>query len=272
MVQRTLGIAAAILLWAAGAGAAGDVLGQVSSVSGQATAQRPGEEPRALACGDDVHADDVLRTGAGSRLGVMLDDVAAHLAPDTRVSLGRTAQATPAVRLEAGQVRMIDPRDAGTPAELAALDATAEIAGNDAEAYVFAEKVGPYAMHCEWDETLPVSRGPGETLSAEPGECVISKPKQPLYTAKAHDERLPVDVAEVCDLGPELARLSSPLHHLTPRDVAAGPPPVVSPLVAPDVGPPVRHTCDFTAGACGGAPLVAVEPDPDPGGPIFPGP
>ena len=92
--------------------------GRVSSLAGDATAQRPGEEPRALACGDPVYADDTLRTGADSRVGVLLDDVMGHLAADTRVVLGRTAQAMPSIRLEVGKVRMIDPRDAGAPAQL----------------------------------------------------------------------------------------------------------------------------------------------------------
>jgi hypothetical protein len=54
---------------------------------------------------------------------------------------------------------MIDPRDEGEPAQLAVLDADGHVKGNDAEAYIFSEKVGPYAMLCEWDAPLPVSRG-----------------------------------------------------------------------------------------------------------------
>src|SRR2546422_7897012 len=41
-----------------------------------------------------------------------------------------------------------------------------------------------YAMMCEWDAPLPVSRGK-EEKTAKPGECVIAKPKEPLYTALA---------------------------------------------------------------------------------------
>jgi len=257
-----VGIALALALGAAGAHADGDVIGQVSSVSGDATAQRPGEAPRSLGCGDDVYADDLLRTGAGSRVGVMLDDVAAHLAPDTRVALGRTAQAMPSARLEAGQLRMIDPRDTGAPARLAALDANADVLGNDAEAYVFSEKIGPYAMLCEWDAPLAVSRAPGESLAADPGQCVISKPKEPLYHADAHEQRLPIDVAEICDLGPQLAQLGSPLDHLSPADVAAGPPLGLDPLVplaAPDLVP---EPCDIDPLACQGRALRAIEPPP----------
>jgi hypothetical protein len=254
---------------ALGAGAAGadDVLGRVSSVAGDATAQRVGEEPRALACGDPVYADDTLRTGPGSRVGVMLDDVMTHLDADTRVTLGRTAQSMPSARLEAGKVRMIDPRDAGAPARLAVLDADAQVMGNDAEGYIFSEKVGPYAMLCEWDAPLPVSRG-DEQKSADPGECVIAKPKEPLYTADAHDTRIPA-VAEVCAPGPELASLNSPLHHLTPGDVAA-PGPVaglgtaglggIHPTGAENPG---RDACVSAAGSCVlPIPFGAIEPLP----------
>ena len=110
--------------------------------------------------------------------------------------IGRTAENTPSARLLAGKVRMIDPRDEGAPAQLAALDADARVKGNDAEAYIFSEKVGPYAMMCEWDDPLPVSRG-SESKTADPGECVIAKPKEPLYTANAHDQRIPA-LAQEC--------------------------------------------------------------------------
>jgi len=264
-LSRWLAAAAALLL--AGAAGAADELGRVSSVGGEATAQRPGEVPRDLACGDPVYADDTLRTGADSRLGVMLEDVMTHLDADTEVSLGRTDQAQPAARLERGKVRMLDPRDGGAPARLAALDASARVVGTDTEAYLFSEKVGPYAMLCEWDAPLPVERG-SESLTADPGECVIAKPKEPLYTAKAHDERIPA-LAEVCDPGPALARLVDPLHHLTPADVAA-PGPVaglgtaglggLNPAAADS---PVRQPCDSDVGTCTvPPPFVVFEPDP----------
>jgi hypothetical protein len=256
------------LCGAGAAYAADDALGRVNSVTGQATAQRPGEEPRPLACGDPVYSDDTLRTAPGARVGVMLDDVATHLDAATQVKLGRTAESQPAATLEVGKVRMIDPRDAGAPARLAALDAHADVVGNDAEAYVFAEKVGPYAMLCEWDSPLSVGRGDAERLAADPGECVISKPKEPLYVAKAHDERIPAAAPEDCDLTPEIAsRTGSPLHHLTPADVAAAGPmdsgvaglggvnPAVDPAFA-------RNPCDVSGSCPLPLPLEAFEPEP----------
>ena len=265
MKQHILSTALFALAFA-GAAQAADPIGTVSSVAGEATAQQPGAEPRALACGDPVYVGDTLRTGAGSRVGVQLDDVATHLDANSRVVLGRTPESMPAARLEAGKVRMIDPRDAGLPAGLAVLDAHAAVSGNDAEAYLFSEKVGPYAMLCEWDEPLAVSRG-SEQKSAAPGECVIAKSKEPLYVANGHDVRIPA-VADVCAPDPNLASLNSPLNHLTPADVAsAGPFPgagnagfgAVNPAAAQFQG---YAPCDVGDACSQPIPLEIFEPDP----------
>jgi hypothetical protein len=268
MVKPNLSIlcalAGSLVLGAGTAALASDELGRVTAVSGEATAQQPGADARPLHCGDPVFPGDTLRTGSDSHVGVQLDDVATHLDPNSQVLLGRTDVNTPSARLLAGKVRMIDPRDEGEPALLAVLDADGHVKGNDAEAYIFSEKLGPYAMMCEWSNPLPVSRGK-EQKTAKPGECVIAKPKEPLYTANAHDQRIPA-LAQECAPGPELASLNSPLNHLTPRDVAAGPPagpgtagfgPVTA-VAGPD------YTCD-NAGICSGVvPLVVKEPDPVP--------
>jgi hypothetical protein len=262
-IFSTCALAGALVLGSAGAALAADELGRVSAVSGEATAQQPGAEPRALACGDPVFPGDTLRTGSDSHVGVLLDDVAAHLDPNSQVVLGRTVVNTPSARLLAGKVRMIDPRDEGEPAQLAVLDADAQVMGNDAEGYIFSEKVGPYAMLCEWDKPLPVSRGK-EHKTADPHECVIAKPKEPLYTANAHDQRIPA-LAQECAPGPDLASLNSPIHHLTPRDVAAAAPIPGSDIagfgpVTADTSP--DYTCD-NAGVCKALiPVVPVEPDP----------
>ena len=264
-IFTTSALMSACALFGADGALAADELGRVSAVAGEATAQQPGAEPRPLACGDPVFAGDTQRTGSNSTVGVQLDDVATHLDANTQVEIGRTAENTPSARLLAGKVRMIDPRDEGAPAQLSALAADAHVKGNDAEAYIFKEKVGPYAMLCEWDEPLPVSRG-NEQKTAKPGECVIAKPKEPLYTANAHDQRIPT-IAEECAPGPDLANLNNPLNHLTPRDVAAaGPVPGsdsagFGPITAA-AGP--DYMCD-NAGVCSPVvPLVVVEPPPDP--------
>jgi hypothetical protein len=260
--------AGALLLGAASAALAADELGRVSAVTGEATAQQPGAEPRALACGDPVFSGDTLRTGANSHVGVQLDDIATHVDANSQVVLGRTAQSMPSARLVAGKVRMIDPRDAGNPAQLSALDADARVMGNDAEGYIFSEKVGPYAMLCEWDEPLPVTRGK-EQKTAEPGKCVIAKPKEPLYTANGHDSRIPA-LAQECAPGPDLASLNGPAHHLTPSDVAApGPMPGSAIAGFGTVNPAMAVTPEYiceNAGSCSPKiPIVVVEPPPVPG-------
>jgi hypothetical protein len=247
-------------LGVAGSALAADELGRVTAVAGEATAQQPGAEPRALACGDPVFAGDTLRTGSNSHVGVQLDDVATHLDANTQVEIGRTPENTPSARLLAGKVRMIDPRDEGAPAQLAALDENARVKGNDAEAYIFSEKVGPYAMMCEWDAPLPITRG-RESKVADPGHCVIAKPKEPLYTADAHEQRIPA-LAQECAPGPELASLNDPRHHLSPTDVAApgyGPVGGFGPL---SMAPTPNYVCD-NAGVC--SPVIGVviqEPPP----------
>jgi hypothetical protein len=265
-ISYLFALAASLTLGAASPALAADELGRVTAVTGEATAQQPGAEPRALHCGDPVFPGDTLRTGADSHVGVQLDDVATHVDANSQVELGRTAVNTPSARLLAGKVRMIDPRDEGEPARLSVLAADAHVKGNDAEGYIFSEKVGPYAMLCEWDAPLPVSRG-NEQKTAAPNECVIAKPKEPLYTAKAHDARIPA-LAQECAPGPGLANLNNPMNHLTPRDVAsAGPIPGGDTAgfgpVTMSAGP--DHMCD-NAGVCAPLiPLVVTEPDPVPG-------
>jgi hypothetical protein len=260
-IFTTSALISACALFGAGGALAADELGRVSAVAGEATAQQPGAEPRALACGDPVFAGDTLRTGSDSHVGVQLDDVATHLDANTQVEIGRTAENTPSARLLAGKVRMIDPRDEGAPAQLAALDTDARVKGNDAEAYIFSEKLGPYAMMCEWDDPLPVSRG-RESKVADPGHCVIAKPKEPLYTANAHDARIPA-LAQECGPAPQVA--FNPLHHLSPTDVAAiGP---VADNFRPVYGDPAPgYVCDQAAVCSPVVPIIAPEPTPIPGG------
>ena len=257
-----LGAVAGSLVLGAAAFAA-DELGRVSAVAGEATAQQPGAQPRALACGDPVFAGDTLRTGSDSHVGVQLDDVATHLDANSQVEIGRTAEGTPSARLLAGKVRMIDPRDQGPPAQLSVLAADAHVMSNDAEGYIFSEKLGPYAMLCEWDAPLPVSRG-GEQKTAKPGECVIAKPKEPLYTANAHEQRIPA-LAQECAPGPELASLNDPRYHLTPGNVSSpGPMPSAAGFgaVNPAMAISPDYKCDV-AGVCSPVkPLGAVEPEP----------
>lgn len=226
------------------------VAGRVTAVDGTATAQQPGDEPRTLRCGDPVYADDRLNTAKDARLGVLLGDVFAQLPADSALQLGHTADLTPDVRLEQGGVRLIDPRAGGAMGYLAALDARAEVMGNDVEAYLFREKVGPYAMLCEWDAPLRVSRNDEREL-ASPGNCIVAKQTEPLYVAKAHDQRIAALADEICEIDPgALAALAGdPARHLTPAAVAAaGPLPGVTSAGFAESSPSSMGT--FSASPC----------------------
>ena len=93
---------------------------------------------------------------------VLATDADEIVAAASEVRVDRTAVGTPDAVLARGRVRVIDAREGGEPARLAARDSEVRVVGNDAEAYLLAEKIGPYAMFCEWDAPLAVAqqRGP----------------------------------------------------------------------------------------------------------------
>lgn len=240
-------------------------VGHVASLTGRASAAAPGADPRALACGDPVCAGDRISTAADSSAGLLIGDVLAQLDASSRARVGHTPDAVADVSLEQGGVRVVDPRDAGAPARLTAAGAQARIVGNDAEAHVLAEKAGTYALLCEWDAPLEVTRG-RERAVAAPGGCLVAKPSEPLYRAGGHEERIAA-LGGTCDSGPPLAL------HLTPLPLVAAGPPGGPPL--PRVSPlPPRSPCDNPGVVCGGVTVVEQDPTtgPFPGGTgTFPG-
>ncbi len=236
-------------------------VGVVVALSGEVLAVRPGEEPRVLQCRDRVYQDERIVTSEGARVDLLMGDVVAHLTENSRLGVGRTSDDVADMTLEKGGVRAIDPRDAGAQARLAALDARADVLGNDAEAYVFSEKTGPYAVMCEWDAPLPVARSDEKSV-ANPGKCVIAKPSEPLYVADAHEERLGPPGEDPCPLGPVIGDINL---HLTP-DVAAGPAPAWSGLASAPNAQGISP-CQMPGSGCAGAVVVAP---PVVGGP-FPG-
>jgi len=240
-----------------------DAVGRVTALTGHVVAEREGEPPRTLHCRDTVYRGDRLVTTENARVGVLTSDVYAHVGESSKLLVDLTPADTADMTLEVGGVRVIDPRDAGSQARLAALDAEAQVVGNDAEAYIFAEKTGRYAMLCEWDGALPVARK-DERAVAEPGQCVIAKPKEPLYLATAHDQRLASPDEDACPLGPVIGDLDL---HLQPGDIAAGP-------LAPPWSDAAtlntdaqRNPCDVPGSGCGGF-VIAIPP---PGAAPFPG-
>jgi hypothetical protein len=201
-----------------------------------------------------------------------MDDVHAQVDAGSSVLVGRTPAGSADAQLEGGRLRMIDARDGGAPARLGAGDATVRVAGNDAEAYLLTEKVGPYAMFCEWDAPLAVSRD-GERQTADPEHCIIAKPSEPLYVSQAHEERIPAGGGDACP--PDLGGLVAPGPHFAPgdaTDVAAGPPPALWSSMASAQPMPTLQPCEDPGTGCmglDGVTTVIVEPppstDPQPG-------
>jgi hypothetical protein len=228
---------------AAGAGEPAEV-GRVATLHGDVFAERPGEEPRRLGCRDPIYGGERIVTGEDARVGLLMGDLLAHVARQSALRVSeRDGEAD--LRLERGALRVIDPRSKGAEARLALLDAGAEILGNDLEAYLLDEKTGGFAMLCEWDAPLPVARGP-ESKLAEPGECVIAKPLEPLYVADAHEERLGSPAEDLCPLGP----LFSALELVSPTDAAAPPPSDPWSAIPSFSDLPRRSPCDVPGSGC----------------------
>ncbi len=248
------GLAASALSSAAVAEPA--VVGHVAAIRGQVQAEGPGGS-RTLSCGDAVYAGDSVTTGVDSTVGIAAQDAYAQLDSNATVEAGLTDQGAADLELRKGRIRVID-RLEGENHRLGAIGSQARVHGNDAEAYVLAEKVGPYPMFCEWDEPLPVSRGQ-ETLLAPPGTCAIAKPNEPIYGAPAHDERLPIDGAGC----PTDVVMGGPGDHFTPTDVAAPPPPgFAPPLPGPPLLPPASPCDDPGSGCTASKPLGVIEQPP----------
>ncbi len=236
-------LAALVLPGLAGAGEPKEV-GHVATLHGDVVAERPGEAPRPLKCRDPIYEGDRIVTGADARVGLLVGELLTHVAQDSVVSVSEERRAAD-LTLERGAVRVIDPRYDGGQARLALLEADARIIGNDLEAYVLDEKTGGFAMFCEWDAPLEVGRGP-ESRTAEPGECVIAKPLEPLYSAEAHEERLGSPEDDLCPLGP----MFGALELLSPSDVAAAPPLDPWSAIPSFSDLPRRSPCDVPGSGC----------------------
>jgi hypothetical protein len=235
-------------------------VGEVTALSGRASAVREGGTPRPLACGDKVYEGESVTTEPGSGAGLLLgNDLLAQVGEGSTLSLGRTGAGTPDATLKRGSVRVIDAREGQAPARLAAGSAAARVAGGDSEAYLLAEKAGGYAMFCEWDAPLAVERG-NESRTASPTQCVIAKPEEPLYVANAHEERMPAGPdgcppGNVAALGP---------HFPDAADVAAGPPAVAFSAAPNDLPGFAMMPCEDPGAPCSG--VIFSEGPPNPGG------
>jgi hypothetical protein len=94
--------------------AEGDPAGSVKNVSGEAAVIRAGAAPLALKPGDRIFARDVLTTGAGAALGLVLrDNTTLGLGPNSRLVLERflfapaTGSLAQALRLSRGSLAAV---------------------------------------------------------------------------------------------------------------------------------------------------------------------
>jgi hypothetical protein len=222
-------------------------VGEVTAVLGSATAARPGEAPRPLACGDPVFAGERVTTSEAGGVGLLVGHVYVQLAADSTLRLDRGPEGAPDLGLEAGGVGVVDPHQGGAVARLGALDARATLEGNDLVAHLFAEKAARFAIFCEYGAPLEVARG-DERVSAQPGDCVIAKPDEPLYAARAHEERVPLAALDACK-APRVA-LGPAAERFAPTDVAAPP---ISVADFPEPGEPSsanRDACEQPGLGC----------------------
>ena len=265
-------------------------IAEVASVAGQVEITTASGETRRLSQGDFVQAGDRVRTGADSSAGLWLEEALAQIDENSLARITRGAGGGPRVTLEEGAVRIVDPRESGPAIELVALDTSTEVVGGDLEARILREKAGPYAMICDWEKPLSVVRGDQERGSA-PGDCIIANPREPLFAAPGHSDRIPIleNAPALASAGPAIdpASLIDPPAAL-PAVAAGGPGgpmslggPLVSSLTdrgsgsrIPGLPLALRSPCGTVGSPCqagGIVPGPAVVIEQPPGGGACPG-
>lgn len=252
-LRAILGFIAAVAL--AGAARADTPAAEVVALQGHATA-----DAATLAVGDPIVAGSLIRTGADSKVGILASDIYVQLDPQTAVLLERDPSGHVKLTLQDGRARIVDTRGGGGAAALRVDNADSVIAGGDSEVYVLNEKAGRYAMFCNWTGPVQVTRDP-KSLRADPGNCVLAKPHEPLYAAKGHDHQIPL-----LPLPYDAVLFDAPANHFDTTDVAAGPPGLgfgdpVAPIAIQ------RDPCDVPGSGCAtGKSFTVIEPPPDTGG------
>ncbi len=240
---RALLLAAmAIGLAAASAAQAANPVGYVVSVEGESYAQLPGEEARLLECDSPIYRHDLITTMDHDGLAIMSGDAYVRLAGKSTMHFRTRNSGTPDLDLETGHVRVIDMGDGSRTSRISTPGLMLADSRSTSEAIVFAEKIWAVSMVCSRDETLAVERrgNPAERLQSAPGQCTISKPKEPLFLADASHDQLGLLARAEC--GPLEIQLGL-VDRFDPSDatamlppVAAGPPPMSLPL-APAMAP-----------------------------------
>lgn len=236
-------LAAAALIGTTSSAAAETVVGEIASVSGSATVIELDGDRRAVQRGDLVFDGDQVVSASQSSVGIWLDSALAQLDERSRVRLQATPGTRARVVLIDGAVRVLDPRTAGEPISLAALDASTQISGGDVEARLLFEKTGAYALMGDRENPIRVTRNgrgagsapgggaggtsarPGEALTASrPGNVIIANNRESLFEAPASANRI-----GILDGGLSLANAGPSIDgsNLVPDSlpsVASGPP------------------------------------------------
>lgn len=254
--------------WAEGASAKGEPLGRVVALRGEVYATAPDGSVRALECQAPILVGDQISTGEGEGLGVLSGDFYARLGEQSELRIARTRAGTPHLDLGQGHLRLLDAGAEGAPVgRIVTPGLAAREASRDTEALVLKEKISLVSMICGWDGGLDVTRvgAPDEASHPASGQCAIAKPREPIYTARASHDKLPIMDDAACPALDALA-LVGVGDHFTPYDVAGMLPPVdaAGPIVMPNVLPPTvaqREPC--TVGVpCGisYSPTVTIPP------------
>jgi len=240
-IATLFGVLLAANAWAA------EPVAEVFILDGNATV---GERP--LVPGDAIESGSTVRTGHDSRVALFSSEIYVQLDPESALRFERNAQNRVELSLESGRARIVDTRGGGAPAAVGAGGALARVQGGDQEIYILSEKTGRYAMFCDWTRPLVVSKDKHE-VGADPGDCVLVKPREVPYAARGHDHQIPLLP------GPDDGPADAVMSRFAP-DVAAGPfHGFPGPAEAPDRE---RDPCDLPGTGCA-AGLVIVEPAPD---------
>jgi hypothetical protein len=255
---------------------------EVASVQGTAEVVGTNGQTRVLAIGDPIQAGESVRTAPGSTAGLWHDEALSQLPEKSKARFDRNADGETRITLEEGAVRVVDPRKAGEPIELVALDSSSVVLGGDREARILREKAGAYVMLCDWVKPVAVQRR-AEGKSARPGDCIIANPREAMFAAPGHKERIPLllGAPALADAGPAI----DPASLIDPLPPVGAPGPGASALGAvsaggPGSGPPglplaLRSPCSTVGAGCTGNGFRVIEPpptdDPFPGAGDFPG-
>lgn len=244
-------------------------MAEVASLSGTAEAVDANGRTRSLQVGDPIYSGERVQTGPGATAGLWHDEVLAQLAEKSRARVDRNTDGQARVTLEEGAVRVVDPRKAGEPIELVALDSSSTVLGGDREARILREKSGAYAMLCDWVQPIAVTRR-AEGKGAKPGDCIIAHPREAMFAAPGHDQRIPLlaGAPALADAGPAIDP-SSLIDPLPPVGAAGPGDPGVGALAngGPGSGPPglplsVLSPCTTVGAGCIGGGTKVFEPDP----------